>query len=293
MGILSSLSSSSSSCRQTTFNKAVEENGPEHSHGHHFVAMVRHNPHYGEWSDADRIVYDINLIHCQLHWKLLVRKTNSKQLPFITFEVRTNDMTTLVTWQDTFHVNTVSSSYVFVGTYVGSLSSLAQMADATVEEMQCYDLLTSNCQIFCNKMLKRMDIPEFKMTYDSEPDTINRTFDMITEDLIGTSKPTGQIPPASCPIAIPSPSSNNKLTDASKPTGQSAPSAYSMPLPSSSPNSELNTNVSEAKLPCSMPENLSRFKDSSAPMSTTKYEFKKAVPVLSVSDLHWRQCIKY
>ena len=161
------------------------------------------------------------------------------------------------------------------------------MADATVEEMQCYDLLTSNCQIFCNKMLKRMDMPEFKMTYDSEPDTINRTFDMITEDLIGTSKPTVQNPPASCLIAIPSPSSNNnlKLTDASKPTGQSAPSAYSMPLPSSSPNSELNTNVSEAKLPCSMPVKSSRFTHGSAPMTTTKHEFKKAVPVLSVSDL--------
>ena len=152
-GDISSLSSSS---RQSTFNKAVEEAGPAHSHGYPFAKMVRDNPHYGEWSNADKIVYDINLVHYQLHWKLLVRKTNSKQLPFITFEIRTDDMKRLVPWQDTFSDSSVSSSYAFVGTYVGSLNSLAQMADATIEEMRyTYDLMTSNCQVFCNKMQKK------------------------------------------------------------------------------------------------------------------------------------------
>ena len=197
-----------------------------------------------------------------------MKKTNSKQLPFITFEIRTDDMRAIVTWQDTFSVSiegpgneasvsTVSSSYTFVGTYVGSLNSLAQMADATVEEMQYYDLLTRNCQVFCNKMLKRMDMREFEMTF--EPDMISRTFDMITKDLTDLNQPTGQAAPPSFPMPLPSSSSNSELNDTGKPTGQSAPPACPMPLPSSSSNSESNANESEAKLPCSMPVKSSMF----------------------------------
>lgn len=252
----SSLTRLSSSSRQTTFHKVVKQVQPAHSHGHPFAEMVKNNPHYGEWSDADKIVYDISLVHCQLHWKLLVKKTNSKQLPFITFEIRTDDMKNLVPWQDTFSVSSVSASYV--GTYVGTLKSLAQMADAIVEEMQHYDLLTSNCQVFCNKMLKRMDKPEFEMTY--RPDMIDRTFDVITEDLIDTNKATGQAAPTSCPMAVPPPSSNSKR----KANGSNFGA-----------NPSWSTSVkSSARITCG-----------SASMSVTKREFTKAVPVLSVSDL--------
>lgn len=252
--LLSSFSSLSSSSRETTFSKAVKEVQPAHGHGCPFVEMVKDNPHYGEWSNADKIVYDISLVHCQLHWKLLVKKTNAKQLPFITFEVRTNNMKTLVRWQDTFSVSNVSSSYV--GTYVGTLKSLAQMADAVAEEMQHYDLLTSNCQVFCNKMLKRMGMREFEMTY--QPDSIDSTFDIITEDLIDTSKATGQAAHAStsCPSAVP---------------------------PSSS-NSDLNTNGINSIQSCITSVRSSRMV-CSEPMSIDKHDFKKAVPVPSVSDL--------
>ena len=48
------------------------------------------------------------------------------------------------------------------------------------------------------------------MTYD--PDMIDKTFDMITDsDLTDTSKAPGQAAlPSSCPIALPSSSSNSK-----------------------------------------------------------------------------------
>ena len=250
---LSSLTSLSSSSRQTTFGKVVKEAPPGHDHNRPFTKMVKCNPHYGEWSN-DKIAYDVHLVHCQLHWKLLVKKTNSKQLPFITFEIRTDDMKNLVPWQDTFSVSSVSASYV--GTYVGTLNSLAQMADDAVEEMQYYDLLTSNCQVFCNKMLKRMGKPEFETTY--RPEMIDRTFDKIVEDLTDTRKATGQVAPTSC-----------------------------MAVPSSSSNSELKMNESNfgAKLSCSTSVMSTKFAYGSAPMNTTKHESRKAVPVPSVSDL--------
>jgi hypothetical protein len=131
------------------------------------------------------------------------------------------------------------------------------MADATVEEMEYYDLLTSNCQVFCNKMLKRMDKQEFEMTY--EPDRIDRNFDMITKDLIDTRKAAGQAAPTSCPIAIPSSSSNSKQNENNF-------GAKSISSPSMS--------VKSSRIMCG-----------SAPVDTTKHEFNKAVPVLSVSDL--------
>ena len=98
-------------------------------------------------------------------------------------------MKSLVPWQDTFSESDVGSSVklCYIGTYVGSLNSLAQMVDATVEEMQYYDW--------------------FEMTY--EPDMIDITFDMIHDDLIGSSKPTGQVLCPSCPMSLPSSLSNS------------------------------------------------------------------------------------
>ena len=98
-----------------------------------------------------------------------------------------------------------------------------------------------------------MGMREFEMTY--QPDSIDRTFDIITEDVIDTSKPSGQAP-TSCPIAVP-------------------PSSF---------NSELNTNGINSTQLCITSVKSSRIV-CSEPMSIAKHNFKKAVPVPSVSDL--------
>ena len=188
-------------------------------------------------------------------------ETNSVRLPFITFEIRTDDLKRLIPWQDTFSVTTLSgvnSSYV--GTYVGTLQTLAQMADVTVEEMQHYDLLTSNCQVFCNEMLKKMNLPEFETTY--RPGMLDTTFDQITEDLMMDIK--------------------SKATS----TRQVAPTS-SMVVPSAPSNSDLNGKDSNfgATPFCGTSVNSTRITCGSTPMNTTKHEVKTAVPVPTVSDL--------
>ena len=43
-----------------------------------------------------------------------------------------------------------------MGTYRGSLFDLCELADGVVEEMGTYDLVESNCQHFCNNLLKKL-----------------------------------------------------------------------------------------------------------------------------------------
>ena len=253
----------SGSSRRSTYDKTVVKDVPPvHDDDRPFTEMLKDNPHYGEWSNADKIVYDVNLVHCQLHWKLLVKKTNSKRLPFITFEIRTDNLNRLIPWQDTFSVSSVHSSYV--GTYVGTLNRFAQMADATVEKMQHYDLLTSNCQVFCNEMLKKVNLPEFEPTY--RPDMLDTAFDQITEDLMMDVK--------------------GKATTTIN-TRQVAPTS-SMAVPSAPSNSEVNGKGSNsgAMPSCGASMNSTRISCGSTPMSMTKRELKKTVPVPSVSDLN-------
>ena len=249
----------SSSSRQSTFDKkVVEEVPPVHDRGRPFVEMLKDHPHYGEWSN-EKIVYDISLVHCQLHWYLLVKKANSMRLPFITLEIRTNNLISLVPWLDTHSYTTLSSiSATYVGTYVGTLHSLVQMADDVVTEMRNYDLLTSNCQVFCNKMLKRMGKPEFETTYRTG--MIDDTFDKIIEDL---------------------------STDESEATRLGAIGRQVAPMCIAvSKGDELNTNENKLgatakKIPCSTVTEKTVCDNASVP----KHELKKAVPTLSVSDL--------
>ena len=101
-----------------------------------------------------------------------------------------------------------------------------------------------------------MGMREFETTY--RPEMIDRTFDLIVEDLVDVSKATGQAAPTSC-MAVPPSSSNGEL--------------------------KVNEGNFGAKLSYSISVKSTKIAYGSAPMNTTKHEFKKAVPVPSVSDL--------
>jgi hypothetical protein len=50
------------------------------------------------------------------------------------------------------------------GTYNGTLHDLCQIADKVVEEMKSYNLVTSNCQHFCNNLLRKIGKKTYPMT---------------------------------------------------------------------------------------------------------------------------------
>lgn len=122
--------------------------------------------------------YEVKLVHGkkQLHWFLLVKMFRSK-LPYLTIEISTTDLCNLIptvrsTSKGTDSENSaphVEDSHMAtcitdVGTYKGSLHDLCTLADKVVEDMKSYNLVTSNCQHFCNNLLRKIRKKTYPMT---------------------------------------------------------------------------------------------------------------------------------
>ena len=119
-----------------------------------------------------------------LHWFLLVKLQGSK-FSYITLEITTTDMTDLVKTTrsvDEECSDIWSRQHEKVGIYKGSLKSLCEQADQVVSEMQVYNLFTSNCQHFCNNLLKKIGLKTYPPTIGPETtlDREHRRFDMYT-----------------------------------------------------------------------------------------------------------------
>ena len=111
----------------------------------------------------------------QLHWLLLVKMFRSK-LPYLTLEITTNsDLCELIPTIRTISENETEigasvkpqdsvTSITDVGSYKGTLHDLCQFADKVVEDMKSYNLITSNCQHFCNNLLRKIGKGTFPMT---------------------------------------------------------------------------------------------------------------------------------
>jgi hypothetical protein len=163
----------------------------ENSRGPPFIELVKKHGTYGLVLETSA-QYDVRLIHgtiSNLHWIILLKMKDSK-LPYITHEITTKlpDMTVLIpsvrTVQeaDTLLTNTAMSE---VGVYTGSLEGIAAMADEIISDMETYNLIKSNCQNFCNCLLKKMKLiekeyPTTFTTFGADP-LENKTFDIIPD----------------------------------------------------------------------------------------------------------------
>ena len=122
-----------------------------------------------------KTVYEVKLVHREgLHWYLLV-KTRDSTLPYFSLEIRTTNLSDLVRF--TCNIDTLSADVSLdVGIYEGTLLSLCQLVDRVVKQMENYDLLTSNCQTFCNELLKKMEKDEFPTSMASLMDCIFKSY---------------------------------------------------------------------------------------------------------------------
>ena len=143
--------------------------------------MTQEHHQYGFLINV-KTTYEVKLVHRQsANWYFLVR-TKDSTLPYISIEIRTTDLRNLVPFTcevDSLNADTSSD----IGEYKGSLLSLCEMADRVVQDMGSYDLLTSNCQTFCNELLKRMGKSEFP----TSTKLLDREFDLLGEALMGHS----------------------------------------------------------------------------------------------------------
>ena len=133
------------------------------NHGRPFVDMIRDHPLYGP-SISEQINYEIK--HQSTpghHWRLLVRKLGYPFLPYISIEISTSTMKNLIEVMIKFWPRDCENA-TYLGLYHGSFFELCEHADAVVKEMKEYDLFNSNCQTFCNGVLRRIGKDELLTT---------------------------------------------------------------------------------------------------------------------------------
>ena len=174
MGSIFSLLSFTRKACSEKFSKGTRDRDS----GRPFLEMIRDHSLYGSWIKA-QATYEVKLVHRNsiLHWYLLLRTKGSSTLPYISIEITTSDLSDLIPVTrnfESYNANQVSD----LGIYEGTLYHLCQLADRVVEEMGSYDLLSRNCQTFCNKLLKNISKNEFPTSLESE--LIDREFDLLS-----------------------------------------------------------------------------------------------------------------
>ena len=133
--------------------------------------------------------YKIKLMHGQrrnLHWFLLV-KVKESDLPYLTLEITTSNLSDLLPTIRTIQPSPgcwagFTQSPEKVGIYNGSLESLCRIGDGVVKDMESYNLLTSNCQHFCNNVLKKIGFETYPTTIGPETtlEEDERNYDLFT-----------------------------------------------------------------------------------------------------------------
>ena len=175
------------------------------NHGKPFVEMVRKNDKYGPLFRVPT-QYKLKLMHGQrrnLHWFLLL-KVKKSDLPYLTLEITTSDLSDLLPTIRTIPPSkgcwaAFSQSPEKVGIYEGTLQRLCQIADDVVKDMKSYNLLTSNCQHFCNNVLKKIEFETYPTTIGPETtlEGDDRNYDLLTNVahliIAGTPALVGQV----------------------------------------------------------------------------------------------------
>ena len=176
---MGSIVSAAGPLRKYTWKNFLKHPASDFAYGRPFVEMIQEHHHYGPWINV-KTTYEVKLVHRESpHWYLLV-KTKDSTLPYISLEIRTTNLSDVVPFTcevDSLNADTTSD----IGEYQGSLLSLCELADRVVRDMDSYDLLTSNCQTFCNRLLKRIGKPEFP----TSTELLDQEFDLLGEALIG------------------------------------------------------------------------------------------------------------
>ncbi len=138
--------------------------------------------------------YEVSLVHRQLHWLLMVKMMDSDE-PYISMEIVTSNMFDIIPVMREIQETELgcfgtlfSAAPTKVGIFNGTLIELCGKADTVVKRMDRYNLLTSNCQHFCNNVLQGLGLrtfpttvgPETTLDSDQEFDTVTRVLGRIT-----------------------------------------------------------------------------------------------------------------
>ena len=122
-----------------------------------------------------KLSYEFKLVHGKkcFHWFFLL-KIKDSQLPYITLEIQTSDLHDLIPTVQNIENGAISITEAFshsnttvltdLDVYDGRLQDLCEIADEVVEAMKEYNVVSSNCQHFCNNVLNKLGRKIFSTT---------------------------------------------------------------------------------------------------------------------------------
>lgn len=131
--------------------------------------------------------FDVIVVHgqcSQLHWLLLINMKGAT-MPYLSIEITTSNLKDLIPTMRTFSnedIKTRFSKHMDEKSWKGKLGTLCNKADSVIKEMEEYNLLTSNCQHFCNNLLKKLGLDVFPTTVGPKTTLtgVEETTDQIT-----------------------------------------------------------------------------------------------------------------
>ena len=122
-----------------------------------------------------KLSYEFKLVHGKkcFHWFFLL-KIKDSQLPYLTLEIQTSDLHGLIPTVQNIENGDISITEAFshsnttvltdLDVYDGRLQDLCEIADEVVEAMKEYNMVSSNCQHFCNNVLNKLGRKTFSTT---------------------------------------------------------------------------------------------------------------------------------
>ena len=127
--------------------------------------------------------YEIYINRTGYHWYLLIRLESSRS-PFATLEITTtNAMQILLAFVRTLEDD---AGKEYIKTEMTTMKELCDVADDVKKKMGSYHLYSSNCQHFCNNILKWLNY-EIRSTTIG-PTTTLREIDLGFDDVANVSQ---------------------------------------------------------------------------------------------------------
>lgn len=135
-----------------------------------FLEMVKNSPYV--YVKEVNMEYEIYIDRSRYHWFLCVRgRMEGSDFPYLTLEASTSDFKTLT---HEMYVIQDAGELSYCDAMKISLTKILSVGDRIIGEMGTYSLLSSNCQHFCNNVLKHFGFTTYPPTIGREVTAVIR-----------------------------------------------------------------------------------------------------------------------
>lgn len=129
-----------------------------------FLEMINNSPY--SCVKGVKMNYEFYIDRSHYHWFLCVRGLmEGSDFPHLTLEASSPDLRTL---DHEMFILRDTSKRTYCGKLSISLTDIVSVGDRIIAEMGYYSLFSSNCQHFCNNVLKHFGFSTYPPTFGNE-----------------------------------------------------------------------------------------------------------------------------